>query len=490
MKKILIVGAGVGGLSAAVDLSRQGFEVHVFDKEPASGGKMRRVKVGGVGVDAGPTVFTMHWVFEALFRDAGADLEERLQLQQASVLARHAWTRGGQLDLHADLEQSIAAIREFAGAKDAEGYRQFCHRSADIYSTLKDSFIAASRPNPLQLMMRVKNPSALVRTLPFKTLWNALAEEFADPRLRQLFARYSTYVGSSPALTPATLMLIAHVEQSGVWLVDGGMRAVARALQNLAEEHRAVFHFNTGVQEIVCARGRASGVITEDGTRIDADAVVFNGDVSALASGLLGQECRRATKLTAPEHRSLSAVTWCMNAQVRGFDAHYHNVFFAENYLDEFASIFSRRDIAAQPTVYVCAQDRGGNAAPATRERLLILINAPADGDTAPMATERIDELRDRALSVMRQCGCELTFDLEDCATTSPREWNQLFPSSGGALYGRASHGMNASFQRSGSRSRIPGLYLAGGSVHPGAGVPMAALSGRLAANRLATDLA
>jgi 1-hydroxycarotenoid 3,4-desaturase len=486
----LIIGAGVGGLAAAIELAAAGHKVTVLERASEPGGKMRQLAVAGQGVDAGPTVFTMRWIFDGLFETAGTDLEANLRLQQADVLARHAWRKGGRLDLFADIERSAQAIETFADRENAQGYRTFCARSEDIYQTLCEPFIASSKPGMLELVRRVgfSRLDAMWRTAPFSTLWSALGEHFTDPRLQQLFGRYATYVGSSPLQAPATLMLIAHVEQDGVWLVDGGMRAVAHALKNVAEGLGAQFRFDCPVAEILADRGRATGVRTEEGEAIHADQLVFNGDVSALGLGLLGQVGRQAEKAVAPAKRALSAITFCIVGKVSGFPLHYHNVFFAEDYPEEFGAIFGRREITRFPTVYLCAQDRAGGFIPDGQERLLLLINAPADGDQLTRDTATLASYRDAALSLLRECGCEIQFSESQCVTTDPHAFADRFPGSGGSLYGRVNHGPMASFARPGARSRLPGLYLAGGSVHPGAGVPMSAMSGRLAAAAVLAD--
>jgi 1-hydroxycarotenoid 3,4-desaturase len=494
--RVVVIGAGMGGLAAAVDLARCGAEVTVLERAAAAGGKMRQVQAGGAGVDAGPTVFTMRWIFEGLFADAGERLEDRLDLVTADILARHAWrggdTPGSRLDLFADIDRSAEAIGDFAGAAEARGYRDFVARSADIHHTLVGSFIAAERPSPLQLVNRVGwgQLDALWRTTPWRTMWSALGQHFRDARLQQLFGRYATYCGCSPFLAPATLMLVAHVEQDGVWLVRGGMVRVAEALQRLAERQGARFRFGAHVAEILVENGRVAGVRLADGEQVPADAVVFNGDVAALARGMLGEGPRHAAADTPDAARSLSAVTWCAHVPTTGFPLSHHNVFFAEDYAEEFDAIFRRRTICADPTVYICAQDRGtGDVAAGAAERLLLLINAPPDGDRRDFGAE-LPELARRTLRLLRDCGLELGLPEQAATPTTPTGFNALFPASGGALYGRASHGATGTFARAGGVTRLPGLYCAGGSVHPGPGIPMAVMSGRLAAARLLEDRA
>ena len=492
-RHVVVVGAGVGGLACALDLARRGVRVTVLERAPQAGGKLREVEAGARAVDAGPTVFTMRWIFEQLFADAGAVLGDRLGLEPAPLLARHFWEGGERLDLYGDIEQSAAAIAQFSDAQEAAGYVAFCARTREIYRTLRVPFIASQRPSPLDLVRRVgwAQIDRLWRTAPLQTMWAALGTHFRDPRLRQLFGRYATYCGSSPFLAPATLMLVAHVEQDGVWTVNGGMRRIADALVALGREHAATYCFDTPVQQILIRSGRAAGVVTGSGTVIEADAVVFNGDASALAGGLLGPQVKRATLVTQPAARSLSAVTWCLSARASGPALTHHNVFFANDYAAEFSSIFARADITARPTVYLCAQDRPAQESQADNgdERLLMLINAPATGDRHQPDAALIAEWRERALQVIRCTGVDLHYREQDCVATTPAQFEQLFPGTGGALYGRANHGPFGSFARSGAPSRIAGLYLAGGSVHPGPGVPMAAMSGRLAAERIVQDL-
>jgi 1-hydroxycarotenoid 3,4-desaturase len=327
-----------------------------------------------------------------------------------------------------------------------------------------------------------------MRTAPHRTMWGALGTYFKDPRLKQLFGRYATYCGSSPFQAPATLMLIAHVEQDGVWRVAGGMARVAQALQGLAERQGAIFRFGAHVEQIRVENGRATGVILASGEALIADAIVFNGDMSALGRGLLGTDARPATTVIAPADRSQSALTWCVTAKTSGMALAHHNVFFSGDYRAEFDDVFKARQIPRDATIYVCAQDRDDTCAPPAggTERLLILVNAPADGDSRAFEAAETNKARDAAWRLMAKCGLQI--ETMDAVTTAPDGFEVLFPASGGALYGRVNHGPLASFQRPGAASHIKGLYLAGGSVHPGPGIPMAALSGRLAGAKILAD--
>lgn len=485
-RRIVVIGAGIGGLSAAVELAAMGCDVTVLEESELPGGKMRELDAGGARIDSGPTVFTMRPVFERLFALAGTSLDDEVGLKSAPLLARHAWLDGSRLDLFPNVEQSVAAISDFAGAEEGAAYARFARESAEIFTTLKDNFMEREKPGPvgLSFSMGLAGIPKLWATRPFRTLWGELGRQFSDPRLRQLFARYATYTGSSPFDAPATLMLIAHAEQSGVCYVNGGMQRLAEALERVARQRGARLHLGTGAEEIQLKGGRVAGVVGKNGEHHIADAVVFNGDVQALTRGLLGYGVRRAVAERGNEPRSLSAITWSLVTSVSGFPLDHHTVFFGDDYPAEFRALFGEAAIADRPTVYVCAQDRGGSAIPTEPERLFVLVNAPA----RPMADDEVERTQEKVALLLARSGLELDLAASNVARFTPNDFASRFPATDGAIYGWPTHGMFGSFRRQGSRSRVPGLYLAGGSVHPGPGVPMTAISGRLAAAAIRAD--
>ena len=492
-ERVVVVGAGVGGLTAAALLAKRGLDVTVLERAPRVGGKMRQVLAGDRLVDGGPTVLTMRWVFEEIFAELGARLEDHLSLRAADRLARHAWLDGSTLDLFADVDRSVEAIAAFAGAEEARGYRRFCELAQRVHTTVERPFLRSERPSLRTAFRAAKELGfgAILSIDGHRTMWKALSEHFRDPRLLQLFGRYATYAGSSPFLAPATLNVIAHVERTGVFLVEGGMYRVAEVLRSLAEQSGARVRTGAHVEEILVDRRGVTGVRLAGGERVEADAVVMNGDAEALARGLFGPHASRAA--SAPKTRSLSAITWAATVETSGFPMVRHNVFFSSDYAREFTELFDRASVPTEPTVYVCAQDRDDDGAFAGGpERLLILINAPASGDrpARPEPQNEVKACEQRTLALLARMGLRVAPSPGSMIVTTPTDFERLFPATGGALYGPASHGMTSAFHRGTSRTKVTGLYLAGGSAHPGAGVPMVAQSGRLAASSVIEDLA
>ncbi|MEL6960295.1 MAG: 1-hydroxycarotenoid 3,4-desaturase CrtD [Pseudomonadota bacterium] len=480
---VIVIGAGVGGLATAMRLAAGGARVTVLEALSAPGGKMRTVPSVAGPVDAGPTVLTMRWVFDDLFRACGTRLEDHVTLTPAKTLARHYWSDGTCLDLMADPDASRQNVSDVFGSDSGRDFDRFSRRSRDLFNAFDAPMMRAKAPSSLSLTKTVlSQPSLLAAMAPHQTLAKALRSQFKEPKLRQLFGRYATYVGGSPFAAPALLSLIWHAEASGVWAVSGGMHRLAQAMADIVTSAGGNIIYDTAVTEI------KEGSVETATAEHHADAIVFNGDPRALETGRLGASAKAAVPRSAVEPRSLSADVMSFAAVPQGPALSHHTVFFGDDPKDEFGPLAQGR-IPDDPTLYICAQDRGGGAMPDGPERFEIIMNAAPCGDHATRHSERTSACRTRILSRLQQMGLTFSPVPQDSALTTPADFHRLFPGSLGSLYGRSPHGMTAGLKRPLARTRIKGLYLAGGGAHPGAGVPMATLSGMHAAEAIATDL-
>lgn len=487
-----MIGAGIGGLTAALELAQHGLDVTVVERASGPGGKMRTLSSVAGPIDAGPTVFTMPWVFEQLFDTLGETLSDHLSLEPLDIIARHHWRGSEKLDLFADSEKSRDAIGTFAGARAVGEFDRFNARAKRLFDTMREPVMTAATPTPLSVARATiaRAPQLLRDMAPHRSFAGTLERSFSDPRLQQLFGRYATYVGGSPYLSPGILALIWHAEASGVSCVKGGMGAVAQALEALARARGVTFRYNTQAHRILLKDGRAAHVELPDGEVLDAGAVLFNGDPSALGAGLLGKDASGASPARPRRDRSLSAWVWTFAAHAGAAPLAHHNVYFSDNYRAEFDELFRIGHRPKDPTLYLCAQDRLGDDAPGGAERFQIIMNAPADGDIITPTDQEIRQCETMVFRRLGEAGLTLAPPEAENALTTAWDFAALFPGTGGAIYGRNPHGMMATFKRPHARSALPGLYLAGGAVHPGPGVPMAALSGRQAAAAIMADRA
>ena len=481
--RAIVIGAGIAGLALAVRLATQGMQVRLLERHDHAGGKIRTLPSAAGPVDAGPTVLTLRRVFDELFEYAGERLSDYVTLIPQSILARHFWPDGSTLDLHADPLRSREAIADFAGDKAADQFAQFHKRTAQLFDAFDAPMMQAPEPQLSELVPHVLKQPQLIRAMaPLSTLKTSLNRQFSDPRLAQLFGRYATYVGGAPHLSPAILSLIWQAEAAGVWVVDGGMHKLAEAVAVLAAKLGVEIRSSAHVEEIILTQGRATGVLLEGGHRMSAEVIAYAGDPRALATGSMGQALKKVAPQTIKQPRSFSARVHSFAATPHGCELTHHNVFFTTDPDSEFTDLAQGR-MPRDPTLYLCAEDRGHPTPPPTLERFEMISNAPASDVDTPQ--EELEKWHHQIMHRMASMG--VTFTPKPTATTitTPAAFAKLFPQTLGALYGQTPHGLTAALNRPTAQTPIAGLYLAGGGTHPGAGVPMATLSARHAAEAI-----
>ena len=480
---VIVIGAGIAGLSATLDLAAQGLRVLLLERHGHVGGKIRTIPSAAGPIDAGPTVLTMRHVFDGLFERAGTRLEDHVQLVRQDVIARHFWPDGSQLDLFDDHDASAAAVYAFAGARAAREFDAFCARAQHLFEAFDGPMMQAPEPNMPALTRHVlAHPTLIPAMAPLSTLAGVLRKSFTDPRLRQLFGRYATYVGGAPTRAPGILGLIWHAEATGVWAVRGGIHELAHAIARLARDRGARIVTNAHVE---CVYRTADGhhLRLADGQSFTSETLLYAGDPRALSTGRLGPALASVAPKTRKDPRSFSARVHSFAARPRGLSLAHHNVLFDADPTAEFDDLMAGR-LPRNPSLYICAMDRGLGPEPPGLERFEIITNAPA----------RPDELEDTETwhpTIMRKMArFGLTFHPmpTPSSVTTETMFAQMFPASRGALYGQSPHGLTASLRRPRARTHLPGLYLCGGGCHPGAGVPMSALSARHAVAAILKD--
>ena len=491
-RKIIVIGAGIAGLAAALKLSRKGLKVEVYERSKGPGGKLRAKESMLGPIDMGPTVFTLKPWFDELFNEVGERLEDHLTISEQTILARHWWPDGSTFDLTPNLDLNLSAIRDFSGQKSAEEFEKFYHKTKIAFDIFEAPIMRSPRINLIDLTKVVfRNHHKLAKILfNYKSLWRSLSKEFSDPRLRQLFARYATYVGTSPLQAPALLSLIWQAEARGVWQILGGMNRLPVVMEEIARKNGVKFKYLSEVKSIETDSGITKGIIDKSNSFINADSILFNGDPAAIYKGLLGETTKRSIYRKGVNDRSLSAFVWSFLAKPKGKNLSLHNVFFNSDYTSEFKDI-EKGNMPSNPTIYICAQDRGISPNIGGKERFEIIINGPPRTDNYNQINkkEEFEKCRKITFKTLKKMGLEFLQEPRISNLTTPTEFQKMFPGSDGSIYGLNLSKILSTFRRPTVKTKIRGLYLAGGGVHPGPGVPMALLSGKHAAEMILKDL-
>ena len=488
-----VIGAGLGGLAAAIRLAAAGRTVRVYDTRDSVGGKAgEQYLETGEQVwrfDTGPSLFTLPGVLDELFRAAGRNREDYLEIIPLEPITRYWFADGSRVDSFSDIGKFAASLEQ-AGVADETELRTYLDYSLRIWDITHEVFMERSLHEPSDM---IRNPTLwkslarLGRIDAFRSMNTAHRRFFSSDRARQLFNRYATYNGSDPFRAPATLNIIPHVEYGiGGWAVRGGIAAIPESLEKLAREMGVEFRLGERVLQILTLKnrtpGRIRGVKTEIG-EWKADEVICNADVRSCYSRLLddprARMARRYQRL-APSSSGL-VFFWAMGSDYPEFGL--HNILFSENYREEFRDLFDRKRCPGKPTVYVNITSKiDRKDAPSPGENWFVLVNAPSDsGQDWPAEIQRTrNAVLERLESAL---GRDVSGDIVLEDVLSPPRIAAETSSYGGSLYGISSNSRSAAFLRHPNRSRrYPGLYFCGGSAHPGGGMPLVMLSGKIAA--------
>lgn len=467
MARIAVVGAGVGGLCAAIHLARAGHDVTVYEKNPEVGGKLASTTIDGFHFDTGPSLLTL----PDTFRSLGVDIE----FVRLSHPFHYIFSDGSVLDVFDDKTSTQDAFEMLVPGAGKQWLAMYEHGKR-VWQTAERSFFSGAMFPFFSLLWRFRSPFDLLNIDPMRSLAQRGEKLFEDPRLQQWFNRYATYSGSSPWKAPATLSCIPYIEQKfGSWYIPGGLTQLASALEHTAKAAGAQVVTDAEVSR-VHAVNREVRAITVNGERVNFDAVVVNADAEHVYSDLFPDAQRRQRVRQAG--RSSSGFSLFLGLSGATPRLTHHSVWFSENQCQEFDQIFSARGVADEPTIYACNSSvTDSSQAPDDSENWNVLVNvgASATADWDAYASRIINRLgvRDR---------------IQAQRFMTPADLEHRFRAPGGAIYGSSSNGRRSAFLRADNRGPAKGLYLVGGSAHPGGGLPLVAMSGQIVAKLIEDD--
>ncbi|MDX6203104.1 MAG: hypothetical protein QOJ83_2604 [Frankiales bacterium] len=480
MSQVVVIGAGIGGLATAARLAALGHDVTVCESAPQVGGKLGTLAMQGFRFDTGPSLVTMPQVFRELFSSTGTPLESVLELRPVEPIARYRFADGSRLESSADLDRFCDNLDDALGGSASEDWRRFMLRAERIWDATHGPFLESPLHGIRSLVRQAWRMGDLRAVAPWRSLRSLGAQYLQDPRLRMFLDRYATYTGSDPRQAPAALAVIPYVEQAfGAWYVEGGLHLLATAIADRATERGTKVRLDTKIIGIDVDGGRVGGVTLADGSRLPADVVIANADAAAVYGQLLQHSratasARRRLSRTTP---SLSGFSILLGLRGRTPGLAHHNVLFPEDYDAEFDAVFEGR-LAQEPTVYVSAPHDPA-VAPEGHEAWFVLVNAARQGQVAWDAEA---SYADHILDLMARRGLDLQDRIVVREVRTPADLERLTGSPGGAIYGSSSNGALAAFLRPGNVSGVGGLFLVGGSSHPGGGLPLVTLSAKIVA--------
>ena len=499
MSKIVVIGAGVGGMSAAISLAKYGHDVHIFESSDRSGGKCRTEWIGDYAFDTGPSLLTIPAVYRDLFLKTGKRLEHILELQPVDPAFDYHFSDGSRITFpNLSLPKVCQSIENAFGKVPADQWHRLMQRAERMWDVSRGPFVE-SELAPIPQLIRRKGFIRDLRTIaPFTSLRSYVSKYVDDPRLQQIVDRYATYSGSDPRKVPAVLLTIAFIETSfGAWHIKGGLGQLSVALEERARLLNVKFSFNNPVAKIDHDGKRATGVTLLSGEKISADYVVANADAEHVYTTLLPttlaatrtevKKLRRATKSLAGFSLLLGLDNSKLSSPAEKLQ--HHNVYFPSNYDAEFDQIFTEKVPVGDPTIYICAPNdplmvRGDGAS--AKEAWFVLVNAPrhepangydwshGGGEYAQHIVKKMDGL-----------GLRVSERIDVMEFRTPLDLQNSVNAPGGSIYGTSSNGPRSAFLRAANRSPLKGLYCVGGSAHPGGGLPLVGISAEIVAEAI-----
>ena len=489
--KIVVIGAGMGGMTAAARLARSGHSVTLYEASDTFGGKLRTEWIGKFAFDTGPSLLTLPAVYKDFFIRTGKPLGLLCEIEAVDPSFDYRFADGTTLTFaNLSRHHTLNAISNAYGEEVSRQWEQMMKRATKMWDVSREPFIESELGSPLSLLKRKTLIRDIFTITPWKSLRDFANEQLPDQRLRYILDRYATYSGSDPRKAPAVLATIAYVEEAfGAWHIKGGLGTLAQLVYQRCIDVGVEFHFNNTVGEITVEKGVANGVRLSNGTIVTADAVVANADAALIYNQLIKGEKRKLRKVRKNLKKADPSIAgFTLLLGLRKDDStplKHHTVLFPQDYDAEFDSIFVAKLPVENPTIYICAPNDDQMVKDSSLESWSVLVNAPHHGSdgfnwndenfTRIYANSIIDQIEARGICVRDR--------LESLTIRTPADLERTVLAPGGSIYGTSSNGARAAFMRAKNRSPIKNLYCVGGSAHPGGGLPLVGISGEIVAN-------
>ncbi len=492
-KEIVVIGAGIGGMSAAARLARAGHRVAIYEASDRPGGKCRTEWIGRYAFDTGPSLLTIPAVYRDLFQRTGQQLGQVMEISAVDPSFDYRFHDGKSVKFaNLSRKKTLEAITEAFGGDAAMQWNSVLERAERMWDVSREPFIESELKSPFSLLKRRHILRDLRIIAPRATLRDF---GLSNPYLAKIMDRYATYSGSDPRKAPAVLSSIAFIEEAfGAWHIKGGIGTLSEHIAARCEKLGVSIHLNSPVAEISTKGSTATGITLEDGTTIAADIVISNADAGFTYNQLIRGNNRKVKKVRKEQAK--------LEPSLAGFSLligllpsthaplSHHTILFPENYDAEFDSIFTEKRPVEKPTIYICSPDDPTMVKSEGHEALFVLVNAPRhdfdpskgfDWSNAEFAQSYahsiIDQIESQGISIRDR------LDLLEIRT--PLDLENTVNAPGGSIYGTSSNGPRAAFLRAKNRSPIKNLYLVGGSAHPGGGLPLVGLSAEIVANAI-----
>ncbi len=484
---VVVIGAGIGGLAVAARLSVKGHQVTLLEHADRVGGKLFTYRRDGFAFDTGPSLLTLPAVYRDLFLKTGKSLEESVDLQELDPAFRYVFADGSEVTLPGvDPAKCAKAFGEAFGAESESQWREFIARGADMWRLTRGPFLQS----PLKgwkSLLPLANPSDVNTIAPFTSLRKLAREYFTDPHMITIVDRYATYAGSDPRHAPAVLATIPYIEQVfGAWHIGGGLGTLATALEKRCGERGVDIRTGVTVTNIETLDDRIAGVHLNTGEFIAADLVVSNSDATLTHELLSKQDQKRVPNI--PNSPSLAGFVLLLALDGTTEGITHHNVWFPQSYDAEFDAIFGKTPTPPNdPAIYACIPNDPRMRPSKETESWFVLVNAPRHDSNAHRgfnwdAPEVKEKYAQYILEKLAERGTDIRSRIKWMEIRTPADLEREVMAPGGIIYGTSSNGPRVAFTRPANQSPIYGLYLVGGSSHPGGGLPLVGMGAEITA--------